>query len=136
MNKCKVATVARKIHYAASKKRAICGLLNANMASDPNELTCRKCKLIIRRLLARPRTAPAIAGSRPPKAMLRKIGQQIQMFRNKIHMTRAQLARSCRISPGHLSRIEQGNHNVTLATFLAIATHLDTTLEILLKRVL
>lgn len=51
-------------------------------------------------------------------------------------MTRAQLAHSCHISPGHLSRIEQGNHNVTLTTFLAIATHLDTTLEVLLTGIL
>ncbi|HLJ30176.1 MAG TPA: helix-turn-helix domain-containing protein [Candidatus Angelobacter sp.] len=118
------------IHYAVYKKRSICGLGNASTTRDAAEVTCQKCKQIMRRLFARPQKKITAADhSGPSPEVFHQVGQRIQALREKKHLTRPQVARSCGVSPGHLHRIEHGDHNITLKKFFQIVAYLGSTLE-------
>ena len=122
-------SAAPKLHYAVYKKHSLCGIPKARAAADLSRINCRKCRMILSRLsLCLQKINQPIPAS-PAAGIFLQIGQKIRILREGKSLTRAQLARACGLSPTHLQRIEEGDHNMTFKTFVQIVGSLGVTLE-------
>lgn len=146
----KKLVTARRMHYAASPKRALCGRRNPRATKNRRRVTCRMCKRWLRHLPGgstfrpspgrskriNPKSASAGRTSaltpNPPKQFFQKLGQRIRLLRTKKGLTRGELATCCRLWTGHIGKIERGDHNITLVTLIRIAACLDVSPDSLL----
>jgi transcriptional regulator with XRE-family HTH domain len=69
--------------------------------------------------------------SEDPDILLSQIGLRITKRRQDLGMTQRALAEAIEMQPGNLSRIENGEQNVTIRTLCKIAEALDTTVAAL-----
>ena len=69
-------------------------------------------------LRGRPEPGPELV------AFLGRLGQEIGSLREARGLTPQQLARSCGINPGRFLRMERGEVNVSVSTFLSLAERL------------
>jgi len=61
----------------------------------------------------------------PPNQLEIAIGQQVRAFRRQLHMTVAEVAGQAALSPGMLSKIENGLTSPSLATLKALSSALN-----------
>ena len=62
------------------------------------------------------------------------IGQQVRAFRNQLGMTVAEVAKQAGLSPGMLSKIENGNTSPSLATLNALSKALNVPVTSLFRK--
>jgi transcriptional regulator with XRE-family HTH domain len=62
-----------------------------------------------------------------------RLGKKIRELRKRKGWSQEELADKCRIGRAHMSLIERGQQNLTLATLSAICTQLDVTMSAILK---
>lgn len=65
--------------------------------------------------------------------MLLKIGQKIQYYRRKAHLTQEKLAEKTDLTPNHLSKLESGLHNPYFDTIISLAKELDVPVDAFLE---
>jgi transcriptional regulator with XRE-family HTH domain len=59
----------------------------------------------------------------------RSLGHRIRELRTKKGWSQEYLAERCHLHTSHMGQVERGESNVTLATLLAVARALDTTVS-------
>jgi len=74
---------------------------------------------------ARPKTARRVQDAAPANQLEIAIGQQVRAFRKQLHMTVAEVASQAHLSPGMLSKIENGLTSPSLATLKALSGALN-----------
>lgn len=57
------------------------------------------------------------------------IGQRIRKFRERLHLTQAELSEKSGIAPSNISHIERGATKASLPTLIMIANSLNVTLD-------
>jgi transcriptional regulator with XRE-family HTH domain len=62
-----------------------------------------------------------------------RLGRKIRELRKKKGWSQEEFADKCRIGRAHMSLIERGRQNLTLATLLTVCRQLDTSMSALLK---
>jgi transcriptional regulator with XRE-family HTH domain len=77
-----------------------------------------------RRPLAEASDDPAVAGARDGQLEV-AIGHQVRAFRKQLGMTVVEVAKQAGLSPGMLSKIENGNTSPSLATLSALSRTLN-----------
>ncbi len=70
------------------------------------------------------------------QAAQKKLGKRIAKLRNQKRISQEAFAAHCQINRVHMSAIERGKVNLTIATLRKIAQNLDTTIAALLKGIL
>ena len=63
----------------------------------------------------RPKTSRRVQDATPANQLEIAIGQQVRAFRRQLHMTVAEVASQAHLSPGMLSKIENGLTSPSLA---------------------
>ena len=74
---------------------------------------------------ARAQTTRRVQDATPAKQLEIAIGQQVRAFRKQLHMTVAEVAGQADLSPGMLSKIENGLTSPSLATLKALSSALN-----------
>jgi transcriptional regulator with XRE-family HTH domain len=74
---------------------------------------------------ARSKTARRVQDVAPANQLEIAIGQQVRVFRKQLHMTVAEVAGQAHLSPGMLSKIENGLTSPSLATLKALSGALN-----------
>jgi transcriptional regulator with XRE-family HTH domain len=70
----------------------------------------------------------------PASALEAAIGQQVRLFRKKLDMTVAELAKQASISTGMLSKVENGRTSPSLVTLYALSTALNVPVTAFFRR--
>jgi len=83
--------------------------------------------------MARKRTKLDPAAALEARETKKKLGQRIRELRAKKEWSQEAFAAACGLYRSHMGAIERGEANITLATLLAIAEKLDTTVSTLFK---
>lgn len=100
--------------------------------------TADRVKRTAERRLARRRMVdpPGADGDRGPmeNALETAIGREVRAFRRKLNLTVVELARQAGLSPGMLSKIENGTTSPSLATLRGLAGALNIPITALFRR--
>ena len=73
----------------------------------------------------RPKTSRRVQDATPANQLEIAIGQQVRAFRRQLHMTVAEVASQAHLSPGMLSKIENGLTSPSLATLKSLSGALN-----------
>lgn len=76
-------------------------------------------------LPARTKTARRVQDATPANQLEIAIGQQVRVFRKQLNMTVAEVASQAHLSPGMLSKIENGLTSPSLATLKSLSSALN-----------
>jgi transcriptional regulator with XRE-family HTH domain len=79
-------------------------------------------------------TAPAARPAREGTSLENAIGLQVREFRNRLGMTVVDLARQADLSPGMLSKIENGQTSPSLSTLQNLSRALNTPVTALFRK--
>lgn len=66
-------------------------------------------------------------------ASLKKLGDRVKFFRNKLKINQEELAYRCEMSRSYLTDIERGIRNVAFSNIVKLCNGLNITLEIFFK---
>lgn len=77
---------------------------------------------------------PAHQESNRTRLLEKAIGQQVRDFRNELNMTVVELARQAKLSPGMLSKLENGQISPSLNSLQALAAALNVPVTSLFRR--